>query len=78
MFRLDYGAVGVHPEHHVEANGANANALHSFTIVLSMTAVVVGRDFCDVNVGSVFAPNPFGHAAAVSALADRPTEQSTS
>ena len=60
------------------ASGANASALHSFAIVLSMTAVVHGGDVPFAPVGLTLLPNPFVHDAAVSALVDRPTAQSTS
>src|SRR2546423_8841766 len=61
-----------------DASGANASALHSFAIVLSMTAVVRGGDAPTLPVGLVFAPNPFVHDARVSAFEDLPTAQSIS
>ena len=60
------------------ASGANVSALHSNVIVLSMTAVVHVGDVPVFPVGLVLVPNPLVHVAVVSALADRPTAQSTS
>src|SRR6478672_3578467 len=61
-----------------EGSGANNNALHSKVIVLSMTAVVHGGEVPVLLIGSVLVPNPFVQVAAMSALVERPTEQSTS
>ena len=61
-----------------DASGANASALHSKVIVLSMTAVVQGGEVPVAPLGLVFVPNPLVHDAAVSAFVDRPTAQSSS
>src|SRR6185503_15997415 len=61
-----------------EASGANDIVLHSLVIVLSITATVHGGDVPARPVGLVLVPNPLVQAAAVSALVERPTAQSTS
>src|SRR6185436_4189075 len=61
-----------------DASGANDIALHSFVIVLSMTATVHGGEVPARPVGLVLVPKPLVQVGAVSALVDRPTAQSTS
>ena len=61
-----------------ESSGANANVLHSFDIVLSMTAVVHGGEVPLAPVGLTLLPKPFVQVAETSAFVDLPTAQSTS
>ena len=61
-----------------DASGANASALHSFVIVLSITAIVQGGDVPVCRWDSRCCRSRWSTTPPMSGLVERPTLQSTS